>query len=173
MSKPKTIHTLESLKGKCIEEGDCWLWQGYMANNAAPMVYHNGELWFVRRLVATMIGKPPSPNHKYMSTKCGSKLCICPEHLQYRTEKQHMSAMAKAVDPRSITRKLNLMTAARKRSITKLSKEKVLAIHRDDRSYREIAADYGVSKSLVGKVKRGKAWEDIYKQINPFSGLGV
>lgn len=144
-----------------------------MANHAAPMVFHNGELWFVRRLIAELIGKPAQPVHKFLGAKCGNKYCVCPEHLVYRTQKQHMTYMAKSMDHQSIQRKINLMNAARKRGLSKLTKEKVLAIHQDSRCYREIAADHGISKSLVGKVKRGKAWEDVYKQINPFSGLGA
>lgn len=82
-----------------------------------------------------------------------------------------MSHMAKSANQGSITRKIKLMNAARKRSITKLNVEKVQAIHLDQRSCSKIAKDYGVSKSLIAKVKRGDAWADIFKKSNPWAGL--
>lgn len=170
MAKHKTIHTLESLHAKCIEEGDCWLWQGYFGNHT-PMVYHDGNLMMVRRLIAILSGKSVQSNHKYISNTCNNKDCVCPDHLTFRTEKQHMSHMAKSANQGSITRKIKLMNAARKRSITKLNVEKVQAIHLDQRSCSKIAKDYGVSKSLIAKVKRGDAWADVFKKSNPWAGL--
>lgn len=82
-----------------------------------------------------------------------------------------MSVMAKSADTQAITRKIKLMNAARKRGVTKLDVEKVKAIHEDSRSCSKIAKDYGVSKSLIAKVKRGNAWADVFKINNPFAQL--
>lgn len=170
MAKHKTIHTLDSLHAKCIEEGDCWLWQGYFGNSV-PMVYHNGELVSVRRLVANLIDRPPNVHHKYLAASCKNRNCVCPNHLIYRTKKQHMSHMAKSSDHQAILRRIKLMNAARKRSITKLTAEKARTIRLDSRSCSKIAKDYGVSKSLIAKVKRGEAWADIFEKSNPWAGL--
>ena len=57
-------HTLESLRARCVEEGDCLIWQGYSANNT-PQVYmagptsnagHNGRPVSVRWLMALLDG---------------------------------------------------------------------------------------------------------------------
>lgn len=82
-----------------------------------------------------------------------------------------MIFMANNVDATAVQRRVKLMNMARKRDNVKLSREKVLQIYQDHRPLRQIAADYGVSKGLIGKVKKGEAWADVYKQTNPWAGL--
>jgi hypothetical protein len=41
----------------------------------------------------------------------------------------------------------------------KLDEDKVRAIRKDERAYRLIAADYGITKAYVGTIKRGAAWQ--------------
>ena len=41
----------------------------------------------------------------------------------------------------------------------KLTKEDVYAIRRSKKSQRELAVEYGVSKSTIGRVKRGETWK--------------
>jgi hypothetical protein len=40
----------------------------------------------------------------------------------------------------------------------KLAPEQVIEIKKDTRSQRKIAAYFGISKSAVGKIKRGETW---------------
>lgn len=49
----------------------------------------------------------------------------------------------------------------RNRSITKLDENKVSQIKNDQRSSREIAESYGVSKDTVNKIRSGRVWVDI------------
>jgi hypothetical protein len=48
---------------------------------------------------------------------------------------------------------------ARNTRRTKLTVEKAASIRRDNRTVREIAADFGVSQSLVLMVKAGQIWK--------------
>ena len=33
-------NTVETLRAKCVEEGECLLWQGRVSNHGVPMVRH-------------------------------------------------------------------------------------------------------------------------------------
>lgn len=42
---------------------------------------------------------------------------------------------------------------------SKLTAEQVIAIREDERSARVVAAEYGVSWSMVARIRRGEAWK--------------
>ena len=95
MPKPRTIktHTLESLHARCVEEGDCLIWQGYSANNT-PQVYmagptsnagHNGRPVSVRWLMALLEGdaeaaaeQEPGARRGFWVATCGVSGCVAP-----------------------------------------------------------------------------------------------
>jgi DNA invertase Pin-like site-specific DNA recombinase len=46
----------------------------------------------------------------------------------------------------------------------KLKKEQVYAIREDPRAHREIAADYGVSRTQVSRIKKRERWAHLPEQ---------
>jgi len=49
---------------------------------------------------------------------------------------------------------------------SKLTREEVVMIHGDNRPHRAIAADYGVSHTQIGAIKRGVWWPDVKAEID-------
>ena len=39
MAPPIKNHTLDTLRERCAEEGDCLIWRGFYNNQGIPMVY--------------------------------------------------------------------------------------------------------------------------------------
>ena len=60
MARPITHHTEQSLRERCVEEGDCLIWQGYLGNRT-PMVMHAGKLQAVRRLFTQLLKGEAKP----------------------------------------------------------------------------------------------------------------
>lgn len=81
------------------------------------------------------------------------------------------TAMAKKVDHNARARILKLQKYARGRNHVKLDEEKANAIRQDSRASSKIAQEYSVSKSLIARVKSGKAWKNLSAASNPWIGL--
>jgi hypothetical protein len=170
MAKPKTIHTVESMLASAQEEGDCRLWMGSMGTTKTPQVWHEGKMVAVRRLLRTLAGEETPPG-VYVCASCRDQRCIEPQHTILRYPGSHYKAMAKAAHTGTHkTIRRTRLSEWRRANPIKLDADRANAIRGDDRCYREIAATFGISKDMVGKIKRGQLWRD---HSNPFAGLGA
>lgn len=163
MAKPRKVHTVESLLERTVEEGQCYLWQGYKANGV-PMVDRDGKMVSVRRLIAELQGR--EVKRGYYVASCGCTDCVAPNHILYRHPNQHMKAMAETEF--TVERRIRMIQATRKRPNVRLSIEIAREIRAAEGSYREIGERYGISKSCVGHIRRGDYWPEI---SSPFAGL--
>lgn len=165
MSKPRAIHTLESLMARTEEVGDCRVWTGY-STNKTPQVHHQGDMVSVRKLILELSGV--RVNGQFIGATCGTENCVCPEHIIQRNQKNQAKAMAKKAAERRAERETMHIISRRKRADTKLNLEAVREIRASEESGPILAAKYGVSRTLINKVKRGIYWRD---EGNPFAGL--
>lgn len=167
---PRKIHTVESLKDRTIEVGDCWEWQGYSAHGT-PQVFSpkNGSkrrMVSVRRLFRELVTGQEQPDGFY-SVSCGNVECVNPDHTLYRTERGHFKSMAKKVGA-SPVRALKLSQYHRTVGKAKLTEEKAQEIRLSNESGPVLAERYGVNRSLISRVRRGEIWRCM---TNPFRGL--
>jgi hypothetical protein len=167
MKRSKTVHTLESLMARTVEVGDCLEWTGYF-QNGSPFVVSGGVKWLVRRLIRHLEGQVLSSG-VHMGTHCDNQKCIKSEHLAERSKTRHMSMIARKVDYQHPLRISKLQKAAESRRV--LSDENLNLIRLDTRSCAAIANDFGVSKSLIANIRRGKSRKVVNASINPFAGL--
>lgn len=162
MSKPATQHTIESLKARCIEEGDCLLWQGHMTKMDTPGVYLKRDLASNRgRLVSTRAlmhelatGQEIKPGYYYRPT-CGNPRCINPEHTGVMSQKQHMVHMAKLLNSYPATSAIRAKKIGLARR--KLTDEQIQLIMTDPRSGKDLAPILGISPSTVCNYRNGRA----------------
>lgn len=162
--KKKTKQTLESIKKRTVEIGDCWEWQGYMANGV-PYVSHEGKMISVRRLITILSGA--TLRDGYYVPKCGNAKCVCPDHITFRHEKLHMAISGKK-SAYSVARAAKIQAFKREHA-SKLDVMKVMDIRASDLPNRKLAEIYGVNRSVIWRVKTGRAWIDLNN--NPFAGL--
>lgn len=90
----------------------------------------------------------PIPAGLKVCHRCDVPSCINPLHLFLGTQADNM---------RDMTRK-GRRARGEDFCHAKLTPTKVSAIKRDGRYHRVIAADFGISRSLVGMIKLGKRW---------------
>jgi len=77
--------TLETIKDRCHEVADCWLWKNATSDGGYPIVKVRGcGCRLVRRLVLDFVGTPAMPRQPVVTT-CGEKLCVNPAHLKAST----------------------------------------------------------------------------------------
>lgn len=169
MSPPRTIHTLESLQARTIEEGDCWLWQGYIQNGTPQVMYYRKDkkgMYSVRRLLRELQNGRTMPDGQYGNT-CGNPQCVSPDHTLWKNTKTHMRDMAsrRTHSPMDNLKKRQVRID---RGLTKLSMEKAQEIRLSDESGKVLAAKYGVHESLIKRIRTGRVWKVL---SGPWHGL--
>jgi hypothetical protein len=169
MGPPRTYHTIETLKARTIDEGDCWLWQGYI-QNGTPQVMHYRQnkkgMYSVRRLLRELQVGRAMPDGHYGNT-CGNPQCVSPDHTLWKNTKSHMRDMAnrRTHGPLDSMKKRQ---ARIDRGLTKLDMEKAQAIRNSDEPGRVLAAQYGVHESMIKRIRTGRVWKVL---SSPFAGL--
>jgi hypothetical protein len=165
----RTIHTIESLKARTIEDGDCWQWRGYMANNT-PQVMHyidgKRHMYSVRRLFRELIIGKKQPDGHYTNT-CGNQFCVNPEHIRWKTVRNHLREAA-------LNRQHTVIDRMKKRQyrvalgLTKLDMQKAEEIRASTETTKQLAEKYGVNISMIKRVRANQAWRVL---SGPFVGL--
>lgn len=153
MAKSKTLHSIETLHALCEECGDCWEWGRYYANSV-PYVFQGGRMMSVRKLMMELTGGIRGTKKLQFGTSCGNAKCVNPEHVVGRTAEQHARHMGRLGGGEIKAAKIQKSWAGR----TKLTREQVQEIRLSDETLAVLAARYGVSKTYIGKIKRGVVW---------------
>ena len=169
MSRTRITQTFESLQARTVEEGDCWIWQGYIQNKTPQVVdYPDGKkkMVSVRMLLRQLQTGQPQPKGHYGNT-CGDVRCVNPEHTIWKSEAVHMKAMQKK-------RKVTDITANKLRKYrvesgkAKLNEESAAEIRVSQETGPVLAERYGVSRGLINRIKRHQSWRIL---ISPWQGL--
>lgn len=156
--------TPNEVKLRCTEEGDCWLWDG-SASNGYPTVKRQRKNVYVRTLMFESMGKHKPDGHN-ITSRCGCKLCVNPEHLYVATVSAINRKAARAGAWSSPARAAKISASRRKNSV--LTMDIARTIRLSDESGPVLSLRYGIDKSMVNNIKRGDAWKDY---ASPWAGL--
>lgn len=157
------------LRDRSYEFGDCWIWtQGTNGAGYPQVKVPGGTAQLVRRLAAAVGGKPPAKGQP-VTTTCGEKLCVNPEHMKPSTKK----AIGKAAAARGAFSGLSRagkIAGARRAGLVKLTDEQVAEIRASDDTDKVLGEAYGVKSYYVARIRRGDARKDY---ASPWAGLGA
>lgn len=126
----------------------CWLWLGSLTRGY-------GSFSFGKQMRAPRFSyeefKGPIPDGHVIRHTCDNKMCVNPDHLVTGT---HGDNTQDAFDRgRAIV--------GSRSAAAKISEHDVLAIVNDDRPLGEIAQAYGLSKSRVCTIRKGRGWKHV------------
>lgn len=156
----------DKILSRCVEEGDCLIWQGPFSDSHMPVMHvpgHKGVRHVRRVLYRELHGE--IPQGKVITPVCGNRACLCPQHLNAVTKKRSAQIAAKrgAFGHPAQIRK-GLRTKLRDSWITPEVIEKIKAAPNG-----RIAAELtGVSHSHAKNIRNGTARQDY---SNPFGQL--
>lgn len=162
--------TLDKIKARCVEEGDCLIWQGGVSKEGYPIMKHGGACLHVRRVAIALDGREPK-RRQPVTCSCGDKRCIQPRHLKLSTYSKIGKATAATGVYAAKARCAKVAHANRNRADTKLTMEIAREIRASTESSEALAARYGVYRSRINAVRRGDAWKEY--AATPFAGLGA
>lgn len=155
---------IKKVHDRCIEEGDCWIWQGAVAGRSKKPCVNWGGTKYVSRVVYEA-GHGPIPGDMVVSNRCHNVLCVSPTcQIMITNQRSRERAAARGAynNPARI-RKLALA----KRAKSWITDEMVAQIRAADTG--TIAhKETGVSLGHVKAIRRGTARVDY---ASPFSAM--
>ena len=161
------LWTLDMIRARCTECGDCWEWQRALSDGRYPTLRYKGRTVNARRAVYELAGHKLMGN-SFIVTTCGNTRCLNPDHLKQVTQKTHLTRMA-ALGAMSGPVRSAKIAAAKRAQAGKITLADARQIRSSDEPVKDLAERYGLSKDRVYRIRRGEAWRDYSN--NPFAGL--
>ncbi len=166
MARTARIWTPETLLAeRTVEVGECHEWQGSFGGGQgrSPQINTGGHCTNVRRLVYALArGKRPQELAPEVNVwaSCGNWRCVSPKHLCAGSRADMCAALAQHQVYRRTPTTVLRITATKRRTQAKLTLSQAREIRAAEGKLRDIAAQHGVSASLVSLIKRGRTWRE-------------
>jgi len=155
------IRTLDDVKARCEEVGNCWEWQlGYQNKGRTPAAAY-GKIRLGARRLAWMLANGPLPEGWVVVSTCGNYRCVNPEHIKIMPERQARSKLSSK--PISSARRAKIIATRRARH--GVAPEIRVAALEMEGSCVTVGAALGIGASTVSKIRRSAPAN------NPWFGL--
>lgn len=152
---PRWTHYKERFWMKVKRSSECWEWIGCLSGTGYGNFYANGKLYLTHRY-SWEEEYGVIPYGLCVLHKCDNRACVRPSHLFLGTKKQNTADMFS----KGRQRNLGIMKG-QDHGEAKLKNEDVLRIRLEvaaGRKQKDLAAELGVSISLVSLIVRRRAW---------------
>jgi plasmid stabilization system protein ParE len=154
---------LDDIRARCVIDNGCWLWSGAMSKGwpriwAPDYTNHNGELKTQtgRRAVWHVKTGGAIPAGWRVFGNCRNRNCIAPHHMECRPVAEEGARVAASEKLKGqVTRIAANRAIGRKRS--HLTPELIELIRTSPKTGTAIAAETGLSRATVSRVRVGKA----------------
>jgi len=150
---------------KSDDPNGCWLWSAAAATGKHGTFYVGGGKVQASHFAWESANGRPVPEGLWVLHHCDNPPCVRPDHLYVGT---HLDNVRDAIerDRYAIGNALHHATRARgeRQGSAKLRDADVLAIRAKSRagaSLRQLAAEFGISKSQAGRIVRGEVWQHL------------
>lgn len=164
-------YLLERIRSRCVEDGDCLMWQGATDSSGTPLMRLNGSRSNVpvRRVVLQAIGKWSGKKNHVASNVCCASACVSEEHAREFSRSYLIKRAAERTGYHlSPVRNAKLAAAHRNKKLDDPALRE--AIKNSPLSTRALAREYGVSQTIIWMLVAGHS----YKQYGGhFQGLGA
>lgn len=120
------------------------------------MVSVERKNWPLRTIMAVLLKKNKKAK-QVMTTTCGNKRCINPDHLKVSNKSTVLKSSYS--DYKNPVRSAKISAYARANR-AKLNIDQAREIRMSDKTHRELALEYGVNKATIGNIKAGRTWKE-------------
>lgn len=163
-----TTPAQDYIHARCIEDGDCWIWQGGRAGNGTPTMHPpgGGKQVGARRYLAAGMGR--AIEGRVVTTTCGNKMCLAPEHVLVVTySRQGKLNHARSGYASNIAR-CKKISDSKRALYSKITPEQASAIRSSTETNKVLGQRYGIAAATAQRIRVGGAWKDY---TSPFAGL--
>lgn len=153
--------TLQKIRLRCVEVGDCWEWTQAL-HRGRPVVSEQCRTVSPRRRAWECMHGRPLPQSEAVVDKCGSITCCNPRHLFVVPRAEVPVEMARQGRAKASSDGLARRLAAR-RARSRLTIEQVRAL-RDGVArglkVADAALQWGISETHVYRIVSGQSWKE-------------
>lgn len=153
--------TITNIKSRCVEDGDCLIWQDRTNERGHPKYLQTSA----RRVVWNATHEQQLKPQELVTVTCGNPRCL--QHLA-KTNKSEAAKRGNASQAVKLKRGASIAKVKRETD-GKITMDIARQIRASDKSGLEWADELDVSPSLISLVRRNKAWKEYGN--NPFQGL--
>ena len=125
----------------------CWLWTDSLYTTGYGKLRDGKKIRRAHR-VSWEQTYGPIPDGLLVLHRCDTRSCVNPAHLWLGTNQDNLSDAARK----------GRMTRGVHNNFTRLTEDQVLAIRRSSETLSVLSARYGVGRSTVQDVRRGRTW---------------
>jgi hypothetical protein len=155
---------LKSIKDRCREDGDCWLWaQGANQRSGQPKATIDGKCGqLVRRHAVRLSGLELRGGYRVVDT-CGQGLCCNPDHLKQVTPGAVLRKSYRDGARSTQAEYQGRLRMASERGMCKITMETARDIRRrllDGATVVGLAQEFGLWPSSVRSIKHGRSWRE-------------
>lgn len=162
-AEPTRELLLAEVRGRCRIDGEAhWLWSGATSDGypriwAPDYTLHDGAMRTQtgRRAVWHLKTGRAIPSGWRVFGNCGERLCLNPEHAASEAVAKRGAKVAKSGKLKGVIARIVANRATNQRR-SKLTPEMVETIRTSTATGEALAAQLGVSRQLISKVRRGK-----------------
>jgi len=144
---------VQRFNSKWTHVTDCWLWQAAKNSDGYGSFRRDNATTCSAHRMSWEIHRGPVPEGMQVLHHCDTPACVNPSHLYLGTQLDNIQDR--------VTRGRGNRPIGEKHPQAKLTEDDVRRIRADDRTYKQIAADYGVSYHAIDGIKRGKRWKHV------------
>ncbi len=139
------------------DESSCWEWQRFIDLKTNAYILYEGKSRIVSRLIYELTyGEIADKNLLVCHTCCNVKCCR-PSHLALGTRKEKMADMM----AKGRARVEHLFLKGQDHTQSKLADNQILQIRQMEGKYKDIAKQFGISRSQIGHIKNNKNWNHL------------
>jgi hypothetical protein len=154
---------LKTIRDRCEEEGECWLWQQSVNSAGYPQASIGGKTGqMVRRHAVMLSGRSLSGYRTRVADTCGNRLCCNPDHLKLRTFSQIVSDSYKN-GARSGNEYLSRVVRIQRAGMTKIDWDKAREIRAElagGKTVAQVSRERGLYPSTVRDIKFNRSWRE-------------
>jgi len=154
----------EWLLARCVEDGECWLWQRAVNGSGAPVASVNKVRSTSVRSFAFRLHTGTDPQGLFViPARCNDPACVRPEHLRAVTRAQvnrWLGSLGRFSTLR--TRTVHAEAGRRRSSIAMADARAMRALRSQGMTLEQIrvAGPFQVSTGTISKICRGERWKD-------------
>lgn len=138
-------------------QGECWQWTGAKNSDGYPYTNLRSDQYRGNRLFWMLENRRLIPPDKAVCHSCDNRACVNPAHLWLGSLTENNRDRAQ--------KGRNRDQSGTRNNQAKLTDEKVANIRSRYRAggifQRELAAEFGVTQTMVGRIVRGDAWRHV------------
>lgn len=154
--------TLDWVHASVVDQDGCLIWTDACGGKTGgPRARIGGVLMTMRRVIWTLAHEKPVPKNRRVVTSCRHPRCVHPDHLLALFNNQQLRGVKS-----SITHRVRIASTLRARSAW--TDEQIREVAASVGTVDEVAAQYGMSRAYVSRIRLNKARIDF---TNPYLQL--